>query len=165
MPNFFQRPVNALTTFVKQITLRQHEGSSSSEKSNRKSRRHAFFRHIAEASAVKDHSRIISSDRDWRNLSPMEPPLPVVSASRRVGFSHAVKVVQNLPADMTDFFKVSGGDPSFYYYFPLQQTRWLILTFFCRPSPLINLASSSNDKAKSIYRFNGGFLVYYSRGR
>ncbi|CAO3660115.1 unnamed protein product [Umbelopsis ramanniana] len=35
----------------------------------------------------------------------MEPPLPAVSASRRVGFSHAVKVVQNLPADMSDLFK------------------------------------------------------------
>jgi hypothetical protein len=107
MPNFFQRPVHALTNFAKQISHRSHHEGSPSEKPNRKSRRQAFFRHIAEASSVKDHSRIVSSDRDWRNLSPMEPPLPAVSASRRVGFSHAVKVVQNLPADMSDLFKVS----------------------------------------------------------
>ncbi|KAI8580947.1 hypothetical protein K450DRAFT_235382 [Umbelopsis ramanniana AG] len=105
MPNFFQRPVHALTNFAKQISHRSQHEESSSEKPNRKSRRQAFFRHIAEASSVKDHSRIVSSNRDWRNLSPMEPPLPAVSASRRVGFSHAVKVVQNLPADMSDLFK------------------------------------------------------------
>lgn len=118
MPYFFQRPVNALTNFAKQFTHRQNE-LSSSEKPSRKSRRQAFFSRIAEASSVKDHSRIISSDRDWRNLSPMEPPLPTVSASRRVGFSHAVKVVQNLPADVTDLFKVSGGRPWYFFRSPL----------------------------------------------
>ncbi|KAH8548570.1 hypothetical protein BGW37DRAFT_523337 [Umbelopsis sp. PMI_123] len=105
MPNFFQRPVHALTNFAKQISHRSQHEVSSSDKPNRRSRRQAFFKHIAEASAVKDPSRIVSSDRDWRNLSPMEPPLPAISASRRVGFSHAVKVVQNLPADMSDLFK------------------------------------------------------------
>ncbi|KAG2184339.1 hypothetical protein INT44_009354 [Umbelopsis vinacea] len=104
-PGSHNHSMHALTNFAKQISHRsQHEGSSS-EKPNRKSRRQAFFKHIAEASSVKDHSRIVSSNRDWRNMSPMEPPLPAVSASRRVGFSHAVKVVQNLPADMSDLFK------------------------------------------------------------
>jgi hypothetical protein len=107
MPNFFQRPGHALTNFASYFTHhRQPHEVSSSKKPKRKSRRQAFFRHIAEASSVKDPSRIMSSDRDWRNLSPMDPPLPVVSASRRVGFAHAVKVVQNLPGDMTDLFKV-----------------------------------------------------------
>ncbi|KAG2177323.1 hypothetical protein INT43_007980, partial [Umbelopsis isabellina] len=104
MPNIFQRPARALSSFAKFLTPSQQD-ESTAKKTKRKSRGRALFQRIAEASSVKDHSRIISADRDWRNLSPMEPPLPNVSPSRRVGFSHAVKVVQNLPADMTDLFK------------------------------------------------------------